>query len=191
MALSVKHGLLGILAVRPCHGYELKTEFDQLTGGLWELNVGQVYSTLERLLKDGLIATLPSEPGGEDRRVYEPTPQGLAELDAWLSEPPTRARPLRDELYVHLGLLLERDLPAARQLIEQQRRLYHLQMADLTRQKLQLSRASTADRLRQQPLGPPRGGRWRELVLDAALLHLEADLKWMDHCEERLQTDGP
>jgi DNA-binding PadR family transcriptional regulator len=52
--LSVRHGILGLLAKQPRHGYELKTGFDTLTGGLWELNVGQVYTTLDRMRKDGL-----------------------------------------------------------------------------------------------------------------------------------------
>ncbi len=172
--MSVKHGILGILADGPRHGYELKTQFDTLTGGLWELNVGQIYSTLERMLKDGLVALEAHEPDAEERKVYRVTNAGLAELDDWLQAPPLRPRPMRDEFFVQLGLLMHRNLAAALDLIDGQRRVYHLRLADLTRQKLALARGRDADH--------PR----RELLLDAALLHTEADLKWLDLCEEKI-----
>lgn len=174
--LPVKHGILGILAERPRHGYELKTEFDLLTGGLWELNVGQIYSTLERMLKDGLVVLEVETGGAEDRKVYRITAEGRGELAAWLDRPPLRARPVRDEVYVRLGLLLERNLSAALALIESQRRIYHVQMAELTREKLRIVRESGYERFR------------KELLLDAALLHTEADLKWLDTCEDKLQA---
>lgn len=172
--------MLGILARRPCHGYELKSEFEALTGGLWELNIGQVYSTLERMRKDGLVELLePESPGtGDDRKVYRITPSGQSELVNWLAMPPLKPRPLRDEVYVRLGLLLTQNPAAALELVEAQRRLYHLQMAYLTRQKLQLARSQSPARLQ------------RELLLDAALLHTEADLKWLDTCEAKLRAGG-
>lgn len=176
--LAVKHGILGILAGRPRHGYELKTEFDNLTGGLWELNVGQIYSTLERMLKDGLVQLEEDEGPGEDRKIYRITPDGLTELDTWLSRPPLKARPMRDEIYVRLGLLVERDLAGAFGLLDSQRRVYHLQMAELTRQKIGVARAKGPDRMR------------REIMLDAALLHVDADLKWLENCEARLRALG-
>lgn len=176
--LAVKHGILGILAGGPRHGYELKTEFDNLTGGLWELNVGQIYSTLERMLKDGLVEPCEDEGPEEDRKVYQVTQAGLQELETWLGRPPLKARPMRDEIYVRLGLLVERDLPAALALVDSQRRVYHVQMAELTRQKIQVARARGPDRVR------------RELMLGAALLHVEADLKWLENCETRLRAMG-
>ncbi|HWI60949.1 MAG TPA: helix-turn-helix transcriptional regulator [Symbiobacteriaceae bacterium] len=179
VGLAVKHGILGILAGRPRHGYELKTEFDNLTAGLWELNVGQIYSTLERMLKDGLVELFDDEEGaGEDRKIYRITADGRQELETWLSRPPLKARPMRDELYVRLGLLVEKDRQAALDLLESQRRVYHLQMAELTRQKIQVVRAQGPDRVR------------REMMLDAALLHVDADLKWLENCEARLRALG-
>lgn len=177
--LAVKHGILGILAQGPRHGYELKTEFDQLTAGLWELNVGQIYSTLERMLKDGLVRLDGADGPEEDRKVYRITPEGEAELDAWLGRPPLKARPMRDEIFVRLGLLIGRDGRAALDLLDSQRRIYHVQMADLTRQKIGLTRT---------PPGPDR--LRRELLLDAALLHVEADLKWLETCEQKLRSAG-
>ncbi|HYG60176.1 MAG TPA: PadR family transcriptional regulator [Symbiobacteriaceae bacterium] len=179
--LAVKHGILGILAGRPCHGYELKTAFDGLTGGLWELNIGQIYSTLERMLKEGLVCLEESDEPGEDRKAYGVTPAGLQELDDWLQRPPLKPRPMRDELLVRLGILAERSPDVAMVQLAEQRRMYHGQMAELTRRKIGLSRLDRRNRLLQ------------ELALDAALLHAEADLKWLETCEAKLRAmvDGP
>jgi DNA-binding PadR family transcriptional regulator len=176
--LAVKHGILGILAEGPRHGYELKTQFESLTGGLWELNAGQIYSTLERMLKDGLVELDADEGPGEDRKIYRVTPDGLAELDTWLARPPLKARPMRDEIYVRLGLLVEKDVARALDLLESQRRVYHLQLAELTREKIKTAKANGPERMR------------REMMLDAALLHVDADLKWLENCEARLRAMG-
>lgn len=177
-SLAVKHGILGILAERPCHGYELKSRFDELTGGFWDLNIGQIYSTLERLLKEGLVELAEGREQDAERKVYRITEAGLAELEQWLARPPLKARPVRNELYVRLGLLVDKDPARALALLESQRRVYHLQLAELTRAKIQAARAQGPERLR------------REMMLDAALLHVEADLKWLENCEARLRARG-
>lgn len=124
--MPVKHGILALLIERPRHGYELKTGFEALTSGLWGLNIGQVYSTLDRLRKEGLVALQEGDGSGEERKVYQITLEGRNELEAWLEAPPLEARPFRDEIFVRLSLLLDRDLAAALELIETQRRVYHL-----------------------------------------------------------------
>jgi len=128
------------------------------------------------MLKDGLVALEEEAEIGDDRKVYRVTAAGLAELELWLQRPPVKPRPVRDEVFVRLGLLMERNLQAALDLLDSQRRIYHLQMADLTRQKVALARVR----------GRPANLR-QELMLDAALLHTEADLKWLDQCEDRLR----
>ena len=175
--MPVKHGILGLLAKRPYHGYKLKTGFDDLTAGQWELNVGQVYTTLDRMIRDDLVAVEKSDGSGNDRKVYRITEGGLEELESWLQFPPLRSRPYRSEVYVRLALQIERDLSAALDLIDTHRRVHHIQMADLTRQKLALARSQEqTDRLR------------RELILDAAIMHVEADLKWLEVCEDRIRA---
>ena len=171
--MPVRHAILGLLTERPRHGYELKTGFDQLTAGQWDLNVGQVYSTLDRLRKEGLVR-LDERSSSDDRKIYRITPEGLADFETWMESPPLEPRPLRDELFVRLSLLLPENVPAVFELIETQRRVYRLHLADLTRQKVALGRLDLPDRLR------------RELVLDAALHHVAADLKWLDTCEEKV-----
>jgi len=175
VGISVKHALLGFLSRSPRHGYELKTEFDLLTGGLWELNIGQVYSTLERMLKDGLVALDEGDSSPDDRKVYRVTPAGVRELEDWIARPPLKARPVRDELLIRMGLLMMHAPPRALELIDSQRRVYHLQMAELTRQKLGLRAPSGVE------------GLGRELALDAALAHCEADLRWLETCEAKVR----
>src|SRR3954454_9455814 len=98
--MPIRRGLLTLLAREPMHGYQLRTEFDTATGATWPLNIGQVYTTLSRLERDGLV-----EPVGEaqDVRVtYKITEQGLDEVERWFDAPvPREGRP-RDELAIKL-----------------------------------------------------------------------------------------
>jgi len=129
------------------------------------------------MLKDDLVAVEETDRSSGERKVYRITDAGLEELESWLQFSPLQSRPYRDEVYIRLGLLMERDLSAAIDLIDTHRRVHHLQMADLTRQKLTLARsAKQPDRLR------------RELILDASIMHVEADLNWLDACEDRLRA---
>ena len=98
--MSVRHGLLAILAQGPCYGYQLRQEFDRRTGGTWSLNVGQVYSTLDRLERDGLVETAGTDVEG--RAIYAITDSGRAEAETWLTTPVARTD--RDELAIKLAL---------------------------------------------------------------------------------------
>ncbi|HZD59122.1 MAG TPA: PadR family transcriptional regulator [Anaerolineae bacterium] len=174
--MSVKHGLLGLLARRPQHGYELKNSFDEIAGGFWDVNFGQIYSTIDRLVKDGLI--VGTVEGGEsaERRIYKITPKGIKEFKDWLDKPSAKVRPLRDEVFVKLAFMYPFDKEAILQLLAEQRQLYLAKMAELTRKKYLLSRQG--------------GGRdilMTGLLLDAALFHAEADVKWIEHCEAKLR----
>lgn len=191
--MSVRHGILGVLARSPQHGYELKKRFEELSGGFWELNYGQIYSTLDRLERDGLVAVeVASGPGAPERRVYRITQAGEAELRRWLAEPAERPRPLRDELFVKLAFLDRGDVAAALRLIAEHKRLYLQRMAALTRRKTRLAAA------RREAAGPPAAGPAggvddrliQELLMDAALFHAEADIRWLDHCEAKLRAAG-
>lgn len=132
------------------------------------------------MLKEGLVELAEAEGSDAERKIYRITEAGLAELENWLATPPLKARPVRNEMYVRLGLLVEKDLTRALEFLESQRRVYHLQMAELTRAKIRLAR--------EQPQDPDR--LRREMMLDAALLHVEADLKWLEKCEARLRARG-
>ncbi len=95
--MSVREGLLALLGERPSNGNQLKTGFEEATGGVWPLNVGQVYTTLDRLERDGLVAQRAPRDGGAQRH-YELTPAGREELAAWWSLVPADDPPPRDEL---------------------------------------------------------------------------------------------
>src|SRR6266478_6429111 len=99
--MSVKYALLGILAKDQRHGYDLKDAFEESVGDFWTVNYGQIYRTLDRLERDGLVEW-HQEPQERrpDRKVYRITPKGRTELEQWLVEPSSRPRALRDELFV-------------------------------------------------------------------------------------------
>lgn len=176
--MSVKYGLLGVLAKEPCHGYELKAAFEEKAGGFWNINYGQIYSTLDRLTRAGLVkAETEESDGGRERKVYSITEKGAADLRRWLVQPVQRRRPLRDELFVKLALLDPDEPEPIWHLLEDQRQFYLAQMAELTRQKL---------KLQTEPAGGDR--LMTDLLIDAALFHAEADLRWLDHCEARIRS---
>ena len=103
--MSVKYGLLALLGRVPMHGYQLRAEFEQSTGMTWPLNIGQVYSTLSRLARDGLVeeTDLADEPG---KVVYRLTDAGRTELTTWFTTPVAPAEHPRDELAIKVALAL-------------------------------------------------------------------------------------
>jgi DNA-binding PadR family transcriptional regulator len=176
--VSVKYALLGILSQGERHGYDLKDAFDERVGEFWALNFGQIYSTLDRLERERLVEWR-GEPQERrpDRKIYRITAKGRLELEEWLTRPVRRPRALRDELFIKLVFLDPNDRAPILDLIGQQKRIYMSHMQRLTRRKVELS--SRADR---------RHLLVTELLMDAALFHAEADLKWLTHVEQKLQN---
>lgn len=169
----VKNVLLGLLARGPMHGYELKGDFEKLLGGTWTVNLGQVYLTLGRLERDGLVTSdLVPQDVRPDRKVYSITELGRKELDRWASEPLTDPVHLRDELI--LKVLVQEFVADGdpRELLRAQRQRHLELLAELTA-------------LRQDPNAP----RSTTLLAEAAVLHIEADLKWLDVVENRLSEE--
>ena len=167
--MAVREGLLALLADKPRHGYDLRAEFEARTAELWHLNSGQVYTTLERLERDGLVDADEDhdDPSGR-RRIYRVTDTGNAELRRWLDASSWTVEPQRDELLMKV-LLAADDPPAAAALITDHR---HALMARL--QLLRREQREAPDTLAYQ------------LVADALVARLEADLHWLDRCEQRL-----
>src|SRR5690348_12950977 len=97
--VSLRYGVLGLLSEEPLHGYEVKHRFESMLGGSWEVNIGQVYATLQRLERDGLVEAA-GERGDRGRLAYRVSERGQAELEEWLAEPERGPQQLRDELYV-------------------------------------------------------------------------------------------
>jgi DNA-binding PadR family transcriptional regulator len=171
--VTVKHALLGLLAQGPMHGYELKNAFEEAVGTLWELNIGQIYNTLRLLERDSLVEMQGEEQEGRGppRRVYGVTQAGLQELAQWLAEPVRQPRRLKDEFYVKLVFtrLAGGDVTV---LIWNQRQAY-----------LQVLRQLHDLRAKVDPTNDP----FAALLLEGGTLHLEADLQWLDRCEELLE----
>jgi DNA-binding PadR family transcriptional regulator len=168
--MSLKFGILGLLAEQPLHAYSLKARFEDLLGGSWEVNIGQVYTTLQRLERDGLVE--PAEPRGDRGRLpYRLTELGRNALQAWLAEPESEPQQLREAIYLKLLLatrVANGDLPA---LLARQRRVYLQRLKDLAALEQQ-ARSEGRDDL--------------ALLYQGAVLHTEADLKWVDACAQEI-----
>src|ERR1700716_3031641 len=101
--LSLKYGVLGLLKQEPLHGYEVKNRFEAMLGGTWEVNIGQIYTTLQRLERDGLVR--PAGPRGDrDKLRYEVSNSGRKALADWLAQSESSPQELREEIYVKLLL---------------------------------------------------------------------------------------
>ncbi|WP_437583688.1 PadR family transcriptional regulator [Paramicrobacterium sp. CJ85] len=171
--MSVKHSLLAILDQSPAYGYQLRAEFDRRTGSTWPLNVGQTYSTLERLERDGLI--VKGETDAEGHQFYEITSSGQAEVRGWLTSPVERNRVARDELAIKLALAATLPGVDIAQVIQIQRRASLTNLQQLTRTKY-----AGGD-----PDGPEELA-W-QLVIDNLIFQAEAEVRWLDHVETRLR----
>ncbi|HYN97540.1 MAG TPA: PadR family transcriptional regulator [Pilimelia sp.] len=172
--MSIKYGLLALLERGPMHGYQLRTAFEDSTGGTWPLNVGQVYTTLARLERDGLVEPLDGDTAGQ--RPYRRTAAGEAALARWFATPVGRADRPRDELAVKLALALTTPGVDVRAVVQTQRTATMRGLQEYTRLK------PDAERPGQLP--------WR-LVLDAMIFQAEAEIRWLDHCEASLARYGP
>lgn len=160
---------MALLSEGPSYGYQLKAAFESATGKVWPLNVGQVYTTLERLDRAGLVETT----GQDGQRSYSLTPSGADELGAWWSAAPVEEPPPRDELMLKVLLAITVGREHALDVITAQRNALLVLLQQ--RRRAQARRA--------------QGGLVEELVNDALLMRAEADLRWLDLCEERLLAD--
>jgi DNA-binding PadR family transcriptional regulator len=170
--MSVRQSLLAILDQGPCYGYQLRAEFDRRTGSTWPLNVGQIYNTLERLERDGLVAKGAADEQGHV--YFAITDAGRLEVRDWLGAPVDRGTGTRDELAIKLAVAATLPGVDIRGVIQTQRR------ASLARlQSLQGTSHAGGD-----PDGPEELA-W-SLVVDSMIFAAEAEVRWLDHTEQRL-----
>lgn len=167
--MSVRYGLLALLAEAPTHGYQLKTSFEQRIGGSWAINIGQVYTTLQRLERDGLVEELASDG---DRKDYRITDSGQAALDAWFINPVVPEGPPRDELTIKVLLAVAAGEVDVTDVLQRQRRASVEQLQAYTRRKAQ------AD--------PERDVAFL-ILLDALIFRTEAEIRWLDASEARIR----
>ncbi|MBA3524125.1 MAG: PadR family transcriptional regulator [Geodermatophilaceae bacterium] len=170
--MSIRYGLLALLRREPMYGYQLRGEFETSTGGTWPLNIGQVYTTLSRLERDGcVVGGVPSDDDhGEPQKTYSITVRGLDELTEWFTTPVSRAKRPRDELAIKLAMALVVPGVDVPRVIQAQRTDTLRALQDFTRLKV---RAGDDDL------------SWL-LVLDSMIFGAEAEVRWLDHCESRL-----
>jgi DNA-binding PadR family transcriptional regulator len=168
--MSIKHGLLALLEREPMYGYQLKNEFEASTGSTWPLNIGQVYTTLSRLERDGLVEPA-GEPDEDGRVIYRLADAGHTELTDWFATPVAANDRPRDELAIKVSLALTTPGVDVHQVVQRQRTATIRHLQELTRLK--------ADANEQNDTA------WL-LVLDAMIFRAEAEVRWLDHSETRL-----
>jgi DNA-binding PadR family transcriptional regulator len=163
---------LALLHEAPSHGYNLKTAFERRTGGSWALNIGQVYTTIQRLERDGLVEALD---GGadDDRREYRITLAGREQLSGWFENPVVADAPARDELTIKVLLAVAAGDIDVTALLQRQRRASVEQLQAYTRRK------ATAD--------PERDVAFL-ILLDALIFRTEAEVRWLDACDARIRS---
>ena len=166
--MSVRHALLALLSVGPKYGLQLRQEFEARTGEVWPLNVGQVYTTLQRLERDGLVEA--DVEGERSQKRYRITASGAEELAGWLRTPPELVPPPRDELVIKLLVAWQSPGIDIRDMLQAHRRHAIEVMQRYTRIK--------AEAAQDVPLA---------LVADAELFRLEAIVRWLDAADVRLK----
>ncbi|WP_156762207.1 PadR family transcriptional regulator [Microbacterium karelineae] len=170
--MSVKQSLLAILDQGACYGYQLRAEFDRRTGGTWPLNVGQIYNTLERLERDGLAAR--GETDDEGHVFWSITGAGRDAVAEWLGSPVPSAKGTRDELAIKLALAATLPGVDLAGVIQTQRRASLTRLGELNRAKYAGAHPDSAEEL-----------AW-SLVVDSMIFQAEAEVRWLDHTEQRL-----
>lgn len=172
--MSIKHSLLVMLQQRQRYGFELREEFERSTGSTWPLNIGQVYTTLDRLERDGLVADRGTDDQGH--RYYEITEAGRIEVVGWFATPVAPSTPPRNELAIKLALALSTPGVDVDAVVQTQRISTIQTMQGYVRARWEADRANKAEDL-----------SWR-LVLESLIYSAEAELKWLDHCEAKMSS---
>jgi len=185
--MPVKHALLALLAERDLTGYELKNRFERVIGDFWQLNSGQVYSTLERMRRCGLVSrqaeTAPStstvngsRTAAIERAKYTLLPRGRRLLEHWLAAPVDRLRPVRDPLYVKLAFTTPERVPTLLASLATEARRYGAAVETL------------AALVAREPLS--HTGRTRWLVTEATRLTYQAQLQWIESARRLLSPSS-
>lgn len=172
--MSVGMSLLSILDEGANYGLRLKQEFEARTGGVWDLNVGQVYTTLDRLERDGLVRQVP-ETRAETQKMHEITDLGRERLQSWFSRPAAEGRHARDALVLKLVMAARNPGVDPQAVIQAERRGAIEELREYTALK------------RDTTVGSDLG--WLFLI-DSLIFKTEARVRWLDACEARLERSA-
>ncbi len=168
--MSVPYALLALLSERPKYGLQLRQEFEVRTGEVWPLNVGQVYTTLRRLERDGLVEADDESQEGP-KKAFRITPVGAQALVEWLRTPPNLSSPPRDELVMKIMVALAVPGVDVHDIIQAHRHYLVELMQQWTRLKEDESRFDLSF----------------ALVVDAELFRLDSVVRWLDSADGRLK----
>ncbi len=171
--MSVPHALLALLSDGPKYGLRLQSDFESRTGEVWPLNVGQVYTTLQRLERDGLVVA--DGEAERSRKQYRITDAGGRELADWLRTPPDLVPPPRDELVIKVLVALQVPGTDIHEILQVHRR----HVIEVMQRYTQVKAAAAED------------GVALALVVDAELFRLEAIVRWLDAADVRLKQLPP
>lgn len=173
--MSVRYAVLGLISQKPRHGYETRLVFESLVGDEnWEVKPAQIYTTLDRLEEAGLVERSSDLGEGEEpsRRVFQITPRGEEALQEWFASP-VLSEHQRDEFFIKLIIGVACGRADPERLIQTQRVLLFQEMHAATHQREGYD---------------PHTEMAQILLLDKAIMHLEADLRWLDMIEMRLEA---
>ena len=176
--MSVRHALLALLSEGPKYGLQLREEFEARTGEVWPLNVGQVYTTLQRLERDGLVESDDAAQDGREKtpqKTFRITAEGESELACWLRTPPDLAAPPRDELVMKVLVAMRVPGTNVHDVIQVHRRY----LVELMQQWTRIKEAEADSDLNLA------------LVVDAELFRLDSVIRWLDAADGRIKRAGP
>ncbi len=168
--MSVRHALLALLSEGPKYGLQLRQEFEERTGEVWPLNVGQVYTTLQRLERDGLVES-DGDDGAGPQKSFRITHAGTGELGAWLRTPPDLSSPPRNELVIKVLVATRVPGVDVHVVIQAHRR----RVVELMQEWTRVKRDARAEDVSLA------------LVVDAELFRLDSVIRWLDAAESRLR----
>lgn len=172
--MTIRHALLAILDQAPCYGNQLRAEYDRRTGAAWPLNVGQVYTTLDRLEQDGLVRSGERDPQGH--LFYEITEAGRRDVGQWFASPLEHASASRDDIATKVALALTLDGVDVGEVLQVQRDWAQVRLESLRRHRSG-DGASSADLA-------------ADLILEAMIVTAESEIQWLDLAEARIRGAG-
>jgi len=170
--MSVRYALLGLLAQRPCHGYELHSTLLSIVGGQenWDLKPAQIYTTLARLENSGLVRQAGTDKdSGPEKHIYTITPKGKQEVTRWFREGVPEDH-MHDDFFIKLRIALALEEVDAVEIIRIQRNTLYQQLHNVTTQRQNIDLGQDMARM---------------LMLDKSVMHLETDLRWLEMIEAR------
>lgn len=172
--MGVREGLLALLHVAPSHGYQLRSDLEATVADLWSVNIGQIYTTLQRLERDGLVVAA-GDADADGKVPYRLTDAGRDDVTTWMTTAQPRRDDVRDELVLKILLARRSGLVGPQVVIDRQREATMQALQDFTRRRAALDPARGLEEL---------------LALDRLALRARAELDWLDLVEQRL-ADAP